>query len=67
MEIGNKPHILLVMSLDNLDNEKSNKVDLKFLGEPLPAISDKKIKAWKAHNNLIQFEAKSPLQRSSIL
>lgn len=54
------------MSVDNLDNENSNNADLIFLGELHPAISDKKIKAWKAHN-LIQFEGKSPLQRSPIL
>lgn len=55
------------MPVDNLDNEKPNKVDLVFLGEPHPAISDKEIKAWEAHNKLIQFEAKSSLQSSPIL
>lgn len=54
------------MSVDNLDSEKSNTVDFIFLGEPHPAISDKK-KAWEAHNKLIQFEAKSHFQRSPIL
>lgn len=57
----------MVISVDDLDNEKSNKVDLIFLEESHPAISDKKIKAWEADNKLIQFEAKSPLQRSPIL
>lgn len=37
LEIGNRSWLHLVMSLDNLDNEKSNKVDLVFLGEPHPA------------------------------